>query len=65
MDFWNGCEYEYVEAERVVREQLINGHLRWEDQLDGNVVLQLRGGTAGQLPKGLSTSPRQRARRST
>ena len=54
-DFWNGCEYEYVEAERVVREQLILGHWRWEDELDGNVSLQSGGGAAGQLVKGLST----------
>jgi hypothetical protein len=34
MDFWNGREHEYDEAERVVREQPIIGHSRREDDYD-------------------------------
>jgi len=34
MDFWNGREHDYDEAERVVREQPIIGHSRREDDYD-------------------------------
>jgi len=34
MDFWNGREHDYDEAERVVREQPIIGHSRREDAHD-------------------------------
>ncbi|WP_423998352.1 hypothetical protein [Halorubrum trapanicum] len=34
MDFWNGCEHEYEDTERVVREQPIVGHSRREDAHD-------------------------------
>ena len=32
MDFWNGREHDYDEAERIVREQPIIGHSRREDE---------------------------------
>jgi len=32
MDFWNGREHDYDEADRVVREQPIIGHSRREDE---------------------------------
>lgn len=34
MDFWNGREHDYDDAERVVREQSIVGHSRREDESD-------------------------------
>jgi len=34
MDFWNGREHDYDEAERVVRDQSIIGHSRREDPHD-------------------------------
>ena len=32
MDFWNGREHDYDEADRVIREQPIIGHSRREDE---------------------------------
>ena len=34
MDFWNGREHDYDDADRVVREQPIIGHARREDESD-------------------------------
>ena len=34
MDFWNGCEHDYDDAERVIREQPIVGHSQREEEFD-------------------------------
>jgi len=34
MDFWNGREHDYDDAERVIRDQPIIGHSRREDEID-------------------------------
>ena len=35
MDFWNGCEHDYDDAERIVRDHAIMGHSRREDAHNG------------------------------